>query len=148
MKEIFNALGFQVAETRRSIVDKEFTMSLINNPDGSVRWIWPTRLKQPLFLKFYNKQSVKSRVLFTLFRLVFKFHLQSFVFKKKTFFLEQNSLQEMDFDLQSDWALFTGYLAVLFAGSWVWLQLLAPRCADILRRGLTRLDRRQASLCR
>jgi thymidylate kinase len=108
MKEIFNALGFQVAETRRSIVDKELTMSLINNPDGSVRWIWPTRQTQPLFLKFYNKQSVKSRVLFTLFRLVFKFHLQSFVFKKKTFFLEQNSLQEMDFDLQSDWALFTG----------------------------------------
>ena len=49
---------------------------------------------------------------------------------------------------EMDWALFTGYLAVLFAGSWVWLQLLAPRCADILRRGLTRLDRRQASLCR
>jgi thymidylate kinase len=52
------------------------------NPDGSLRWVWPTTLRQPLFLEFYNAASPKARVFSLLVRAVFACRLQGLFFKK------------------------------------------------------------------
>lgn len=52
-----------------------------SNPDGSLRWVWPVSLRQPLFLEFYNASSFKARVFCVLVRLVFLCRLQALFFR-------------------------------------------------------------------
>ena len=52
------------------------------NPDGSLRWVWPTTLRQPLFLEFYNAASAKARLFSALVRVVFACRLQGLFFRK------------------------------------------------------------------
>ncbi|MGI4864397.1 MAG: hypothetical protein ACRYFZ_10785 [Janthinobacterium lividum] len=52
------------------------------NADGSLRWVWPTSLRQPLFLEFYNAASVKGRVFSALVRAAFACRLAGLFFKK------------------------------------------------------------------
>jgi thymidylate kinase len=52
------------------------------NPDGSLRWVWPTTLRQPLFLEFYNAASAKAQLFSTLVRVVFACRLEGLFFKK------------------------------------------------------------------
>lgn len=52
------------------------------NPDGSLRWVWPTTLRQPLFLEFYNAASPKARLFGVLVRVAFACRLQGLLFKK------------------------------------------------------------------
>ncbi len=52
------------------------------NPNGSLRWVWPTTLRQPLFLEFYNAASPKARLFSLLVRVVFACRLQGLFFKK------------------------------------------------------------------
>ena len=52
------------------------------NPDGSLRWVWPATLRQPLFLEFYNAASPKARLFSALVRVVFACRLQGLFFKQ------------------------------------------------------------------
>ena len=52
------------------------------NPDGSLRWVWPTTLRQPLFLEFYNAASPKARLFSALVRLVFFCRVQRLFFRR------------------------------------------------------------------
>ena len=51
------------------------------NPDGTLRWIWPATLRQPLFLEFYNASSFKARLFSVLVKLVFACRLQALFFR-------------------------------------------------------------------
>ena len=51
------------------------------NPDGTLRWIWPATLRQPLFLEFYNASSLKTRLFSVLVKLVFTCRLQALFFR-------------------------------------------------------------------
>ena len=51
------------------------------NPDGTLRWIWPAALRQPLFLEFYNASSFKARLFSVLVKLVFACRLQALFFR-------------------------------------------------------------------
>jgi thymidylate kinase/thiamine kinase-like enzyme len=108
MKKILDTLGYPVSETRQSASDTELRLLFIINRDGSIRWMWPSRLKQPLFLKFYNAQSLKSKLISLMFRLVFMLGLQRILFNKMSLFVSGTIESEDGFNLQSDWALFTG----------------------------------------
>ncbi|OON67227.1 hypothetical protein [Hymenobacter sp. CRA2] len=52
----------------------------LRNPGGSLRWVWPARLRQPLFLEFYNASSPKARLFCALVRLVFACGLTRWLF--------------------------------------------------------------------
>lgn len=52
------------------------------NPDGSLRWVWPAQLRQPLFLEFYNASSAKAKLFSGLVRLAFAYRLEGLFFKK------------------------------------------------------------------
>ncbi|GAB3635203.1 hypothetical protein GCM10027422_07930 [Hymenobacter arcticus] len=53
-----------------------------HNPDGSLRWAWPSTLRQPLFLEFYSAASPKARLFSALVRLVFFCRLQGLFFRR------------------------------------------------------------------
>ena len=41
---------------------ESLTLSFVNNKDGSPRWIYPSRLRKPRFLAFYNSNSWKANL--------------------------------------------------------------------------------------
>ena len=75
------------------------------NPDGSLRWVWPTTLRQPLFLEFYNAASPKARLFSWLVRVVFACRLQGLFFKKLPGQFAPTGQQAWPV---GDFALFTG----------------------------------------
>ena len=115
--QIFDKAGYSIDLEQNSANKQNFTLSYLNNPDGSIRWIWPSNLKQPLFLKFYNILGLKSRVFSSVIKLIFKLGLQKYAFKKLTIYFYENT--ETLFSKDSKWSIFTGTVgpnrkAVLF----------------------------------
>lgn len=49
--------------------DVEF--SYISNPDGTIRWLYPKKLKYPSFLSFYSTSSFRAKMLSYIIRLAF-----------------------------------------------------------------------------
>ena len=80
----------------------------INNPDGTVRWIWPARLNQPLFLKFYAQDSFRAQIIAFLLRFVFFIGIHKRVFRKVTCYLKPEKGYTFLGFLNYHWALFTG----------------------------------------
>jgi thymidylate kinase len=102
--------------------DRVRSFSFINNPDGSIRWIFPSSSKRPGFLALYNVSSRKGRVLHLLIKLIFLFRLQSLIISGRFYLatseniLTENWKQNVDFD---SFSVFTGTVGpnrkVLFA---------------------------------
>lgn len=79
-----------------------------NNPDGTIRWIWPASLRQPLFLKFYNTPSRRARLIKASIRFLFRLRLQRF-FASGMVTMNIGNTESLGFDLSKEnWALFTG----------------------------------------
>jgi len=58
----------------------ELQLRGIRNPDGSLRWVWPAREREPLFLAFYNATTWKARLFSGAVRAVFACRLQGLLF--------------------------------------------------------------------
>ena len=118
MENIFKNLGITVSNKRNSVSDKGITVLIINNTDGTPRWIWNAACKQPYFLKFYNIGSFKARVFAFVTHAIFKLKLQHFLFKKEMLYTNENN--QNNFQIDQEWALFTGTVgpnnkAILYA---------------------------------
>ncbi len=95
-------------------VNKEFqklNFSYINNPDGTIRWIYPSGLRMPHYLGFYNSSGILSIlyvfVSLLLFRMKMGFILRSGTFSihyKKELPLLKNVLSNK----QDELSIFTG----------------------------------------
>lgn len=109
MKRIFKQLGYQVSTEETSVHQHKLEYLIINNPNGSVRWAWPLHTKKPLFLKFYSISSAKAFVFAVIIKLIFILRIQKLFFKRKVLFLNKaNSDLPTKFNLNCQWALFTG----------------------------------------
>ena len=112
----------EVAFDKKEEQGQEQSFSYINNPDGSVRWIFASNSRFPGFLDLYNNSGFKGKLLSLVFRILFIFRLQFLVVSGQFYFYtRQLSLQEswklkMDFD---SFSVFTGTVGpnrkVLFA---------------------------------
>ena len=108
MKAIFKHLDIQLVDKKEegTIV----TLLVINNPDGSPRWICNAKSKEPLFLKFYLIESMKSQLIALTIKAIFFLGLQKVIFKTiKTNFkiLKEDSAPIINIS-KDNWALFTG----------------------------------------
>jgi thymidylate kinase len=81
------------------------TLRGLRNPDGSLRWVWPTTLRQPLFLEFYSATSPKAKLFSALVRLVFWCRLQALFFRQLPGQFVPTGEQSWP---TADFALFTG----------------------------------------
>jgi thymidylate kinase/tRNA A-37 threonylcarbamoyl transferase component Bud32 len=107
INNIFKQLGYEVSNSPLSEKSKKLSVLQINNSDGSIRWLWPSNLKSPLFLKFYNAGSSRSSVYALLIELIFKFRLSGFFFTKSDLYIER-STEKTNFNAFESWAIFTG----------------------------------------
>jgi len=80
----------------------------INNPDGSIRWMWPDHVKKPLFLKFYNASSIRSKIFVAIIKSIFFLRIQKLICKKRTACFAPSLNSNALFPIHSDWAVFTG----------------------------------------
>lgn len=106
MENIFNKIGYTLSSSKAGADDAELNVLFINNPDGSVRWIWNAKNKKPLFLKFYNKGSKRAKLFALMIQAIFVFGLQKLFFGKKTFYYKRSGTPL--FDCTKEWAVFTG----------------------------------------
>lgn len=106
MEKIFQSLGYNVSDKKQHHFQLT-TFLYISNPDGTIRWAWPKNLKTPLFLKFYNINNIKSRLIAEAIKLIFVLKLQSLFFKSKKIFYQIISEKPI-IKIDTDWALFTG----------------------------------------
>lgn len=84
---------------------------VVNNNDGTIRWVYPAKAKRPLFLSFYNASSKKAKLFKLAFRMIFffgmskRFNHGSFAVYSKTKIYLDSLLNQVPHD---DFAVFTG----------------------------------------
>tara|TARA_B110001450_G_scaffold156040_1_gene145478 strand:+ start:371 stop:2770 length:2400 start_codon:yes stop_codon:yes gene_type:complete len=106
MENIFNSLGVKINSRNEGI---PISILVINNRDGSPRWICNSNSKKPLFLKFYSISSFKSKVFAFLIECIFLLKLQSFIFTKRQLYFSQKKSSFIPIDFSNlSWAIFTG----------------------------------------
>ncbi|GAA0891217.1 hypothetical protein GCM10009122_08960 [Fulvivirga kasyanovii] len=106
MLTVFKKFGYS-AESSASAGEK-LELIIINNPDGSPRWVCPTKAKKPYFLKFYNISGLKSTLFAIACKVIFFVGLQRMLFKTSTIYLKRIAKDTpIDF-IQDNWAIFTG----------------------------------------
>lgn len=93
----------QPAENTHSL-----TLYTINNPDGTVRWMWNSQNSKPDFLRFYAVSSVRSWVFSVCFKLIFLLRLQHLLFKKSSLRVTRDEKHILASFVKGDFALFTG----------------------------------------
>lgn len=107
MHQIFKHTGYTFLPGNGA--GKPLTLYYINNPDGSPRWIWPSGLSEPLFLKFYNVATFKARLFTLVIRFIFGCRLQRWCFKSVRGTMECHASVIPSFiPEQPNWAMFTG----------------------------------------
>lgn len=103
---IFSLIGYQI-QTQDS--QEGLSLYQLSNPDGSPRWIWPAGQRNPLFLRFYNKQSTKAKLQAFLLGLLCKSGLVGLIARRIQIQVTENHLPYKAFDPTAcQWALFTG----------------------------------------
>jgi hypothetical protein len=89
----------------------DFSYYFFNNPNGTMRWVYPISLKHPSFLTLYNASGWKSKVIQMAFKTTFKLGLQSKISKGKfTFFTSvNNKVEVLTKESKADnYSIFTG----------------------------------------
>lgn len=83
----------------------------INNPDGSIRWIYPEKTPKPYFLKFYSVNSLRSYLIRLFYIILFYLGLKKMassgsftIYMRKKEFLSNHYLVNND----NDFCIFTG----------------------------------------
>jgi hypothetical protein len=80
-----------------------------NNPDGSIRWIWPVESKKADFLKFYHRSGLKPRVFATAANLLSRIGLSGVLSDDSFFFyINDDNYSLIKYAWDSRWAWFSG----------------------------------------
>ncbi len=93
-----------------SIFGQRFHFDFINNPDRTIRWIYESQLKKPVFLNLYNASGLKGKLIHTFFKIGFKCGAKKWL-RSGSFqvFANQLFLQEVNNQLvRAKYAVFTG----------------------------------------
>jgi hypothetical protein len=106
-----NSMIRHLVKGEPSIVQDTLRFSYISNPDGSIRWIYPSDLKWPSFLNFYNTASLRAKFFAGLIKLSFILRLH-WVFRSGEMFIKledesilSNIMKRHDY---SGFSIFTG----------------------------------------
>jgi thymidylate kinase len=107
MNKILEHLNYTIDEQQSP--QNKVVLTILNNPDGSPRWICSKQSKKPLFLNFYMVNNFRSSIFARVIRTIFAFKLQGVVFKKQIVFVKPFENKQPIIDLtRTNWAIFTG----------------------------------------
>jgi thymidylate kinase len=105
---IFKKLNLNFINEFTDEIEANTKLHYINNPNGSIRWIWPSQLEKPIFLKFYSISTLRSWTFAFVIRMIFLFRLQRFVFRKLDASFHRTKIKPLIEYHKNNWALFTG----------------------------------------
>lgn len=109
-----NIIIIDFSNTKITSPANVFQFDFINNRDTSIRWLYPAKNKEPIFLNLYNATGWKGQLFQTIFKVGFKLKLKkwfksgSFRVIAKELFLERISEQLT----AVQYAVFTGTVGV------------------------------------
>jgi len=88
----------------------EINFSYINNPDGSIRWMFPSNCKKPHFLNLFNSSGFRSTCIRQLFKLGWKVGLSRPLTSGRFSLFAKSNLPINQYlkKNSSNWSLFTG----------------------------------------
>jgi hypothetical protein len=75
-KSIIEYLGWEISLTPDNKFDEYY---FINNPDGSIRWLYPKGLKSPTFLNFYSTSSLRAKFFSNCIKLMYFFEFKKII---------------------------------------------------------------------
>lgn len=81
---------------------------VINNRDGSPRWMWNSRNQRPDFLRFYSQGTLRSKGYALLIRFLFALRLQHLAFRRNSLQVSRTKHHPLTSFTQGNFALFTG----------------------------------------
>jgi thymidylate kinase len=116
----------------------------IDNSDGTPRWIWNAENHNPDFLRFYSVSGTKARFFALLVKLVFSFRLQSLVFGRNFFHVDEDQSHALNHLVSGNFALFTGTEGpnrklVLYSGKHFIKIALSESSAELIRNEMKML---------
>ena len=85
----------------------------INNPDGSIRWIYPEKTPKPYFLKFYSANSFRSYLIKLFYTVLFYLGLKNMVSSGSfTIYMQKKEFSSNHYlvNADNDFCIFTGTL--------------------------------------
>lgn len=137
IKHLLSSLETMLPE---NVVAKRLTntrMYYRNNPDGSLRWIWPADLNQPLFLNLYNLVSPRSKWIALLIKMLFALRLQRL--------FASGSVKIRNRITSSEWSLFAGtagvnQTAVFFHNNWFYKVAVGEQAPQALEHEAAQLE--------
>ena len=95
--------------SKNQLSNNSISLRFVNNRDGSPRWVFPTTLSNPDFLKFYPIVSWRSLLIHTLFKVLFYTRLMNLVSKKiKIVYSDAPHFFSWFPDATKEFALFAG----------------------------------------
>jgi thymidylate kinase len=106
MQTFLNKLG--LLETTNNNVKTDLKLYYIKNKDQSIRWLWNSNCKEPIFLKFYSASSIKAKLFVALCKIIFKLQLQHIVFYKSFIYVNINISSSLKEYYTTNFSIFTG----------------------------------------
>lgn len=136
MKSYLKELGYRVSDQRKEGYKKLQLLS-INNNDGTPRWIWNAHNTKPLFLKFYSATTIRARIFSLALKLVFWLGIQQWVFKKTNIYYKEG-FSDSFFDIEKEWALFTGTVGpnnkpMLYSGGYFYKMAQTEKAESLIK---------------
>lgn len=109
-KNIINSLFTNNKENNKST-----SFFYICNPDGTIRWIYPSSLKRPTFLAFYSTSSTRAKLISLSIKIFFLFKLNKFLKAKPLeIFVDKKSIigNILEKYPEYNYSIFTGTVGV------------------------------------
>ena len=107
VEQVFASFAIRVAiEPKANHTSEPF--NIFKNPDGSVRWLWPSGAREANFLQFYSVNTWKAYLFTMLVKLAFIFRLQRLIFERVDLYIHTNDLVSWEMMKFSQFTVFTG----------------------------------------
>lgn len=101
--------GFDVCAVQTATHSEPLKLLGYNNTDGSLRWAWPAKSRQPNCLRFYNIASAKAKIFSAVFKVAFTTGFAGVLAKSKiTLFAQPGTLAALQNKWGAHFAIFTG----------------------------------------
>lgn len=107
----FSALGFEELNDTNEY-ENRLDLYFVQNPDGSIRWLWNQNCSSPIFLKFFAEVSLRAKCIASFYRCLFFLKVHSIFFRKNSLSLQINPEHILAPVFSSDFALFSGTVGV------------------------------------
>lgn len=106
---ILKLCGISASDENSTTYSNQRRIFAYPNPDGTIRWMWDSESKQPLFLKFYGVIGWKSKLFAAFVKLLFLLKLQNRLSKHSIdIYLDNQNVENYKTLLGNEWSLFTG----------------------------------------